>query len=142
MLLCAYLPTLAAYAEGDIRLVGGTSPHEGRVEVYHNGQWGTVCHDHWDVTDATVVCRQFDHFEATSAPGHAAFGQGSGPIWYDDVECSGSETYLTQCSHTALGVHNCSHDDDASVVCASKPGPCVIAVTPTFVLTLTASSIF
>ena len=114
------LATFAAYAEGDIRLVGGASPNEGRVEVYHNGQWGTVCHDHWDVTDATVVCRQLDYFEATSAPGRAAFGPGSGPIWYDNVECRGTEANLTQCSHTALGAHNCSHDEDAGVVCASK----------------------
>ena len=119
------LTTYAAHSEGDIRLVGGSSPDEGRVEVYHNGQWGTVCHDQWDIIDATVVCRQLDYAMATSAPGQAAFGPGSGPIWYDDVDCSGTEMNLTQCLHTALGTHNCSHDEDAGVVCASKPGSCV-----------------
>ena len=117
ILLC--LPSCVVPAEGDIRLIGGTSLLEGRVEVYHNNSWGSVCDDEWDITDATVVCQQLGLFMATSAPGQAAFGPGSGPIWYDNVGCTGSETNLTQCSHTGIGVHNCSHSEDAGVVCAS-----------------------
>ena len=118
-LLC--LSTCAAPAEGDIRLVGGTSPNEGRVEVYHNNTWGTVCDDGWDINDATVVCQQLGHFLAVSAPGGATFGEGTGPIWYDDVGCTGSETTLIQCPHNGRGVHNCFHNEDAGVVCTSKP---------------------
>ena len=43
---------------GDIRLVGGTNSLEGRVEVCNSTQWGTVCDDSWDHTDAEVACRQ------------------------------------------------------------------------------------
>ena len=112
------LPTTPG--EGQVRLVGGSGPHEGRVEVNHNGVWGTVCDDDWDLQDAMVVCRQLGYGTAVSAPGRATFGRGSGPIWYDDVRCSGHEANLTQCGHRGLGVHNCGHWDDAGVICASE----------------------
>ena len=106
--------------EGEVRLVGGSGPHEGRLEVYHNGAWGTVCGDYWDLLDAIVVCRQLGYGPARGALGKAAFGRGNGPIWYDNVHCSGSEATLTQCAHDGLGVHNCNHWNDAGVICASE----------------------
>ena len=103
-----------------LRLVGGSSEAEGRVEVFHSGRWGTVCSNGWDLRDATVVCRQLGYGTAVGAPGGAAFGWGSGPIWYDNVNCSGSEASLTQCAHRGLGVHDCDHSQDAGVICASE----------------------
>ena len=100
----------------DIRLVNGGANY-GRVEVYYNGQWGTVCDDFWDIKDANVVCRQLGFSSAASAPHAAAFGQGSDPIWMDDVKCQGQEASLLSCAHRGWGSNDCSHGEDASVVC-------------------------
>ena len=109
------------YIYGDIRLVNGSNIYEGRVEVCVNDQWGTVCDDQWDRTDAEVVCRQLE-YNLTSdvvAYANAYFGKGTGPIWLDNVQCTGSETHIVNCSKNAIGIHNCEHDEDAGVQCLS-----------------------
>ena len=82
-----------------------------------NGIWGTVCDDGWDINDANVVCRQLGFLSASSAPLVANYGQGSDPIWIDNVNCQGGEALLFKCTHRGYGVHDCSHGEDASVVC-------------------------
>uniref|UniRef100_A0A3Q3EQ27 SRCR domain-containing protein n=1 Tax=Labrus bergylta TaxID=56723 RepID=A0A3Q3EQ27_9LABR len=103
-------------AAAPVRLVNSNNRCSGRVEVYHDGRWGTVCDDAWDLSDANVVCRQLDCGPPRSALLNATFGQGSGPIWLDDVGCSGNEISITECRHPGLGVHNCNHVEDASVI--------------------------
>ena len=100
--------------------LAGNSTHSGRVEVYHEGSWGTVCGDGWDITDARVVCRELGYPGAVASYGGAHFGQGSGTIWLDDVQCTGREDSLTYCEHRGWGRHNCMHQQDAGVVCQSE----------------------
>ncbi|KAM4694270.1 scavenger receptor cysteine-rich domain-containing protein DMBT1-like [Discoglossus pictus] len=104
-----------------IRLVGGWDRCSGRVEVYHNYAWGTVCDDNWDWNDASVVCRELNCGSATAALGQAYFGQGSGNILLDNIHCSGYEQHLWQCPHSGWGSHNCGPHEDSGVICSDSP---------------------
>ena len=136
-------------SNSDIRLVGGRNEYEGRVEICQRGSWGTVCDDNWDDTDARVVCRQLgiftggkscnlDIIDIAGYDVHAClfaqladaiatyrdmfidFGPGTGPIFLDEVGCTGSETTLDDCPHRGIGTHNCDHDEDAGVICSQQ----------------------
>ncbi|XP_062453544.1 antigen WC1.1-like [Rhea pennata] len=101
-----------------VRLVNGSGRCAGRVEIYYQGTWGTICNDSWDLYDATVVCHQLDCGVAVEVVGSARYGEGSGPIWLDDVNCSGDEAALWHCQTRAWGQHNCNHKKDAGVLCS------------------------
>jgi deleted-in-malignant-brain-tumors protein 1 len=107
---------------GNIRLVrnsnGTPLKSQGRVEVCHNSQWGTVCDDFWGTNDAKVACYQlgFSKDGATSYS-RAAFGQGYGPIYLDNLGCSSAETSLFSCPSNGVGSHNCGHNEDAGARC-------------------------
>ena len=113
---CAHSEDASVRCSPNVRLRSGGASY-GRVEVYYSGQWGTVCDDGWDINDAHVVCRQLGFSSASSAPQSALYGQGSGQIWMDEVNCRGGEASLFDCGHYGWGSHNCAHSEDASVVC-------------------------
>ncbi|XP_030839510.1 uncharacterized protein LOC763830 [Strongylocentrotus purpuratus] len=99
------------------RLVGGSGSFEGRVEVYYQGAWGTVCDDLWGLDDAHVVCHTLGYPNASAYSSSANFGQGTGEIILDNVQCTGSESNLAFCQHNGYLSHNCVHSEDAGVTC-------------------------
>ena len=117
-------------SNGAVRLVGSSSNIEGRVEIFFSGEWGTVCDDGWDDTDAGVVCRQLGFGSSGTAIGLAGFGQGSGSIWLDSVTCTGNESTLANCGHLGVGIaRSCSHSDDAGIRCdGTTPGTYVLCI--------------
>ena len=103
----------------DVRLVDGTdSILQGRVEVFYNETWGTVCDDSWDLADAYVVCRELGYGRAVKAYQSATFEQANGIVCMDDVRCTGNERSLTECRHSGWEKQNSDHSQDAGVVCA------------------------
>ncbi len=98
----------------------GNSICSGRVEVLHDGRWGTVSDDGWDLTDAAVVCRELDCGDAIEAKGGAYFGQGSGPVWMDSVDCVGNEFSLIQCNIDHWQHYSLDHMHDAGVICSGE----------------------
>ena len=108
-------------AEGDVRLVGGSIDQEGRVEIHHDGEWGTVCDDRFVSDDAEVVCRQLG-LTGGQAHTRAAYGAGTGTIWMDDVQCTGGESRLADCPFGGWGLHNCRHAEDVGVSCGAASG--------------------
>ena len=105
---------------GSARLVNGSKTSEGNVEILYNGTWSSVCDDGWDFNDARVVCRSLGFDDAINATQNAAFGQGSGPSWLTNLQCSGSESNLLECPHGGSPNNQCSHSDDAGVICTSN----------------------
>nr|XP_013003866.1 T-cell differentiation antigen CD6 isoform X4 [Cavia porcellus] len=102
-----------------LRLVGGTSPCAGRVEMLERGVWGTVCDDAWDLEDAHVVCRQLGCGWAVEAVLGLRFPAGRGLIHRNTVNCTGDEEHLWDCEGQP-GDGYCGHKEDAGVVCSGS----------------------
>ncbi|XP_022102293.1 uncharacterized protein LOC110985519 [Acanthaster planci] len=122
-------------AEGDVRLQGvDNTALQGRVEVYHDGQWLSVCDGSWDTRKGDVVCRQLGFSGgAMSTDRSALFGEGTSVSWLTDVTCTGNENGLSECTGHTYGTGACSHANDAGVRCtypmyqgcysSASPGP-------------------
>ncbi|XP_028407297.1 deleted in malignant brain tumors 1 protein-like [Dendronephthya gigantea] len=119
-----------------LRLQGPLSEDgTGRVEVYYKGQWGTICDNRWDLRDARVVCRQLGYHNVVRTLPRNEFIPGSGPIWLNNIVCTGEEENIKSCLHDGWGVSYspCSHDRDAGVECSPTERPNVTVNCSSFI---------
>ena len=96
------------------------------MEVYINGEWGTVCDESWDPLDGKVICRQLGYKGVKGTYSNTRqhnFGEGTGRSWLKDLRCTGSEANLLQCPHTGTYIRGCPHSWDAGVVCTNEDLP-------------------
>ena len=101
-----------------VRLVNGDTEGEGRVEIYNDGEWGTICDDLFEAVDAQTVCRMLGYGGGEALVDNE-FGEGSGPIWLDSVQCTGYEAEVGLCDHSDWGTHDCGHHEDVGVRCGT-----------------------
>ena len=128
-------PVTATPSEVQWRLVNGAVAHEGRLELLHNGAWGTICDDYWTDIESDVACRAVGYAGGAERSGRgsdqyrrAHFGQGTGAIWLDDVNCEGDEASPLMCLHRGVGVNNCTHTEDVGVRCSTTTTPRVVSI--------------
>ena len=104
-----------------LRLQGPLSKNgTGRLEVFHKGRWGTVCHHSWDMNDAEVACQELGYKYAVRVIRGREVPRGTGQVWLDKVACTGDEKTLAHCRHSGWGKHDCpSHSEDVGLECSS-----------------------
>ncbi|XP_073722596.1 CD5 antigen-like [Misgurnus anguillicaudatus] len=112
----------AYFGEGSavIRLVNGNNYCAGRVEVHHKGIWGTVCDDGWGIQDAQVVCRELGCGILRQITYDAYFGKTFARIWMDNVNCLGTEAFLSTCNFKGWGEYYCLYGGRGGVICDSR----------------------
>lgn len=139
-----------------VRLAGGGSRKEGRVEVYLRGDWGSICDSGWNDLNAAVVCRQLGHgsvcirmnetqcgallyhtpkntFPPPLSGGAVAsrgFGQGKGLIHLDQVRCTGKEEFLGECPSLGQSIRGCRRRVDAGARCDVTPRESAVPAKP------------
>jgi len=110
-------------AKKEIRLVGGDTINQGRVEVLVKNKWGTICDNQFSLSDAHVVCRMLGYSSAQIARHRGFYGPGKGKIWIDQLGCTGKEDSIFDCAMSEMGVNTCDHGKDAGVVCYRHYAP-------------------
>ena len=109
--VCMYI-----VANDSARLVEGNADSNGRVEVFVDNAWGTVCDQGWGLVGADILCQQLGFPRSAKIIGGAHFGKGSGSVLLSEVQCAGNEESLIHCA--AKSGKSCSHEQDAGVFCS------------------------
>lgn len=112
---------LGVISNGAVRISGTSNVNgTGFIEVYENGEWGTICNNGIDMIDAMVLCKAAGFGNATTIYSTALYGQGQGRIFFDNLECNGDESTPIGCPRNIPPSSNCTHTMDVTIKCNSK----------------------
>lgn len=101
--------------------MGGATEAEGRLQIYLNGIWGSVCEKGWGSKSSNVVCRELGYVRAVRTVQGTLYKYNDNvPVWLSDVQCQGTEKRMAECPHGPIGTHTCSHDHDIGIICSCK----------------------
>ena len=108
--------------EGDLRLMDGDNEDTGRLEIFHDNTWGSICDDRWTenkIHNAKVACNQlgYPHVNVADLYQVSIGGENQQPIWLDNVVCDGTEAALTECRANDWRVNDCTHYEDVGISC-------------------------
>ena len=92
----------------------------GRVEVRYNGTWGTICSKGFSNKDATMICKGLGFQSMVRFKEGSIYGNGKGPIWLSQLDCTGKESNIAACRHSGWGINNCTHDQDIELTCYDR----------------------
>ncbi|XP_060576601.1 neurotrypsin-like [Ruditapes philippinarum] len=120
-----YVECKYPYNITDVRLVGGTGPYDGRVEVNINDGWGTVCSTYIGPYDDDTLCQSMDLKLTHYFPRISVYEQGTGSIYIGRIGCSATNTHISQCSFLPPFRYYCSHSYDISLVCTPCGKPTI-----------------
>ena len=104
-----------------LRLVGGTQPNEGRVQIYHRGEWGAICSKHWNFQDGRVACRQLGFVDVAKVTNNE-FGHidDNERVWLSELKCDGTESQLQGCPSSGFYLPDCRSSNPAGVLCTGE----------------------
>ncbi|XP_038069553.1 scavenger receptor cysteine-rich type 1 protein M130-like [Patiria miniata] len=137
LLLFSVTPAVKASKDGDLRFGGSSRHYEGRLEIFYDGEWGTICDDDFGISEANVACRQMGYEYALDYTGGSYFGPGSGPVMLDRIYCWGSESRLVECYHSLWKVTDCTHQEDVGVICFDES----VVLAPVYIVAISLLAI-
>ena len=105
----------------NIRLTGGSTPYEGRVELFVDGQWGTVCSmEEVTTAEAETLCNSLGFGPPQSVVSGSLYGDDTDiPITVTSLVCQGTQDDFTECT-LRNQPSSCTHDNDIGLICSRK----------------------
>lgn len=107
-----------------LRLVNGNDC-AGRVEVFYNGTWGSICSNRMSQLTAVTMCKQLGCGDGGGIAMDFKYGRGSGPTWLDHIECTEQHSSLWQCQSDPWHPRSCDNRAEETHITCTGNQKCI-----------------